>query len=279
MKTLLTISLLLLCCLFARVQSWADCHQGKILYQKALTENDPARIIDLLQQSLAECKDFNAYYELARAYINQGRLDDAEQALRDAYNVAGNSKARARALALLGQVFEAGGKEYETVVCLRLAYENYPHPKIREKLKDVEIKLASKGMTAESIKKALTSNVCKSFGVEPSLDLRIHFDFDSSKLNAAGTAQTDELGKALTDPAFGGKSFLLIGHTDSRSTDAYNQDLSERRAETVKAYLVGNFELEATRIRTEGHGEQELLYPGKNEEEHALNRRVEVILR
>ncbi|MBO0160588.1 OmpA family protein, partial [Vibrio parahaemolyticus] len=66
-----------------------------------------------------------------------------------------------------------------------------------------------------------------------------------------------------------------VGHTDSIGSDAYNQKLSVRRAEAVKAYLVSKG-IEENRVYTEGKGEKQPVADNKTSEGRAKNRRVEV---
>ncbi len=67
---------------------------------------------------------------------------------------------------------------------------------------------------------------------------------------------------------------LIVGHTSSEGSEAYNQRLSERRAESVKAYLVSRG-VQAARLGTEGRGESEPVAPNSIEAGRAMNRRVE----
>ncbi len=68
---------------------------------------------------------------------------------------------------------------------------------------------------------------------------------------------------------------IAVGHTDSIGTDAYNQKLSVRRAEAVKAYLVSKG-IEKNRVYTEGKGEKQPVADNKTAEGRAKNRRVEI---
>jgi OOP family OmpA-OmpF porin len=68
---------------------------------------------------------------------------------------------------------------------------------------------------------------------------------------------------------------IAVGHTDSIGTDAYNQRLSVRRAESVKAYLVSKG-IEKNRVYTEGKGEKQPVADNKTSEGRAKNRRVEI---
>jgi OmpA-OmpF porin, OOP family len=68
---------------------------------------------------------------------------------------------------------------------------------------------------------------------------------------------------------------IAIGHTDSIGSDAYNQKLSVRRAESVKAYLVSKG-VEPNRIYTEGKGEKQPVASNKTKDGRQKNRRVEI---
>jgi OOP family OmpA-OmpF porin len=68
---------------------------------------------------------------------------------------------------------------------------------------------------------------------------------------------------------------IAVGHTDSIGTDAYNQKLSVRRAEAVKAYLQSKG-VESNRIYTEGKGEKQPVADNKSTAGRAKNRRVEI---
>jgi outer membrane protein OmpA-like peptidoglycan-associated protein len=109
----------------------------------------------------------------------------------------------------------------------------------------------------------------------PHIDLEVHFDFDSADITLEAEGQIRELGKALADPKLKGATISINGHTDGKGSDGFNKRLSERRAASIKAYLVDNFGLTASNLRTVGYGKSRL----KNTSDPfaAENRRVEVV--
>ncbi|NHZ82189.1 OmpA family protein [Massilia sp. CCM 8695] len=99
------------------------------------------------------------------------------------------------------------------------------------------------------------------------------FDFDKSVVKAEGKAALDDLLNKLQ--GMNTEVMVTVGHTDSVGSDAYNQKLSLRRAEAVKAYIVSKG-VEASRVYTEGKGESQPVADNKTAEGRAKNRRVTV---
>lgn len=99
------------------------------------------------------------------------------------------------------------------------------------------------------------------------------FDFDKSVLKPEGKAKLDDLVNKVK--AINLEVIIAVGHTDSIGTDAYNQKLSVRRSEAVKAYLVSKG-IEKNRIYTEGKGEKQPIADNRTKEGRAKNRRVEI---
>ncbi len=99
------------------------------------------------------------------------------------------------------------------------------------------------------------------------------FDFDKATLKPAGKAKLDDLvGKVK---GINLEVIIAVGHTDSVGSDVYNQKLSVKRAESVKAYLVSKG-IEKNRIYTEGKGEKQPVADNKTNEGRGKNRRVEI---
>ena len=106
----------------------------------------------------------------------------------------------------------------------------------------------------------------------------MNFDYDKSNIKAEFAPVLDEAAQTLKDnPEI---NVLIEGHTDSIGSDSYNQRLSERRAQAVKAYLVSRG-VAASRLTTEGKGESEPIADNTkngrdNPEGRAMNRRAEL---
>ena len=99
------------------------------------------------------------------------------------------------------------------------------------------------------------------------------FDFDKSVLRPDGRKSIDDALAKLRGVDL--ELVIATGHTDSRGTDAYNQRLSERRAATVKEYLVSKG-IPASKVTTIGKGESQPVATNKTDEGRQKNRRVDI---
>lgn len=109
--------------------------------------------------------------------------------------------------------------------------------------------------------------------VGPAPDLTIQFEFNSAKLTPAAVQQLDNMGAALSSQQLNSFNFILVGHTDSVGSRSYNQTLPEKRAASVRAYLVDKYGLGDARLHSLGMGEDTPLY--QDDPENGENRRVE----
>ena len=109
----------------------------------------------------------------------------------------------------------------------------------------------------------------------PSVDVEIYFDYNSAALSPKAEPQLNSLGQALTSQDLAGSVVMLGGHTDAKGGDDYNQGLSERRAETVKKFLVDNYHISTDTLISTGYGKRDL----KNTADPfaAENRRVQIV--
>lgn len=109
---------------------------------------------------------------------------------------------------------------------------------------------------------------------KPQIDLEITFDYNSAEINSKSLSSVQALGRALGSPDLKGATFVVAGHTDAAGLDAYNQDLSQRRADAIKRYLIQNFGVSGDDLVTVGYGKTKLKDPGHPFAE--VNRRVQI---
>jgi outer membrane protein OmpA-like peptidoglycan-associated protein len=110
---------------------------------------------------------------------------------------------------------------------------------------------------------------------KPKIDLDIQFDYNSAEISKTSLSSVQELGKALANPSLKGSTFVVAGHTDAIGSEAFNQDLSERRADTIKRYLAGKYGINGTDLVTVGYGKSKPKDP--NAPMDPINRRVQVV--
>lgn len=110
----------------------------------------------------------------------------------------------------------------------------------------------------------------------PHANLKIEFDVNSYRIRPGAYLLLKELGMAITDEKLQDKSFYINGHTDSDGSWAYNMDLSVNRAQSVKDFLVGNYNIPAYRLKVLGYGEAVPLLDNTTAFNKQINRRVEI---
>lgn len=125
-----------------------------------------------------------------------------------------------------------------------------------EKLADAEVQRMGEGMVV-------------------TFDSGLLFDFNSSTLQGGARQNLREFAESMNE--FEETDILVVGHTDSKGSDDYNQGLSEQRAQSAADFLIQEG-LSANRIQTEGRGETEPVATNETAEGRSLNRRVEVAI-
>jgi outer membrane protein OmpA-like peptidoglycan-associated protein len=110
---------------------------------------------------------------------------------------------------------------------------------------------------------------------KPNIDLEINFDYNSASISSGSMPSVKALGEALSDPKLKGSTFVVAGHTDGVGGDVYNQNLSERRAETIKRYLVEKYGLTNGDLVAVGYGKTKL--KDASNPADPINRRVQVV--
>jgi outer membrane protein OmpA-like peptidoglycan-associated protein len=110
---------------------------------------------------------------------------------------------------------------------------------------------------------------------KPNIDLEVTFDYNSADISASSMPNVQALGSALSNPSLKGSTFLVAGHTDAQGGESYNQDLSERRADAIKSYLVSHYGIAAADLVTVGYGKSKPKDPSAPMD--PANRRVQVV--
>jgi outer membrane protein OmpA-like peptidoglycan-associated protein len=108
------------------------------------------------------------------------------------------------------------------------------------------------------------------------VDSEVSFDFNRAEIKPAFLGSLDKLAAVIMK--YDRTVVHVVGHTDSVGSDAYNQELSERRARSVGDYLASRG-VPDTRLRTEGRGEREPRATNATEAGRQLNRRVEIFVK
>ena len=104
---------------------------------------------------------------------------------------------------------------------------------------------------------------------------KVLFGFDRSDLTTSAQANLDKLVNVLQK--YPDTDIQIIGHTDSKGTDEYNQSLSERRASSVASYLSSK-NVSSSRLTTKGMGESDPIATNDTEDGRSQNRRVEFVI-
>ena len=126
--------------------------------------------------------------------------------------------------------------------------------------------------TPETADQLKTTTVAAAANVPASLDMLIAFDFDSAELTAEARSNLEAFAQALKDPRLEGASFVVEGHTDASGSKAYNKALSERRAASVRRFLLASG-VPDQKIASAGLGQES---PRMDDPYHPGNRRVEM---
>ncbi len=134
--------------------------------------------------------------------------------------------------------------------------------------------LAEEFKTAEQLKEELT--ILETRGIQKiskQVDMEVYFKPASDVLTEKAEKQLRPLGEVIKD--LQDQQFIVEGHTDSKGSAKYNQRLSERRAASVKHFLVSQYDIEGSRITSKGKGEDEPCDSANPEDD--INRRVVIV--
>jgi len=105
------------------------------------------------------------------------------------------------------------------------------------------------------------------------VDMRLNFDIDKYAIKPEMVSEIAKVAEFLRQNS--GVKAQIQGHTDNTGSNQYNQGLSERRANSVKNYLINNFGIDGSRLSAVGYGEERPIADNSTTDGRALNRRAE----
>jgi outer membrane protein OmpA-like peptidoglycan-associated protein len=131
---------------------------------------------------------------------------------------------------------------------------------------------SSRGISITAEERGRLSETVKTM---PSYDMEILFELNSAEISPKAQSAVEALGRALQDSQLKGANFVVAGHTDATGSAPFNQSLSERRAQSVRAALVKEFNLANDRLIAVGYGPEQLKNP--HDPYGPENRRVQIV--
>lgn len=132
--------------------------------------------------------------------------------------------------------------------------------------------------SVQEVKQAMTDLHGQDLGLQIRIELPadVLFDFDKADIRPDAQKALQQLGTVIKGYPKG--SAMLIGHTDSKGDDQYNQKLSERRAESVRQWLMSREQVDGARLKTTGEGERRPVGDNNTDKGRQKNRRLEAII-
>ena len=132
-----------------------------------------------------------------------------------------------------------------------------------------------RGRSTRSLSSTEREEIATMVKDKPKIDLEINFEYNSADISAKSLPSVQALGRALSNADLKGSTFVVAGHTDAAGGESYNQDLSERRADAIKRYLVDKYGITGTDLVTVGYGKSKLKDAANPMAD--ANRRVQVV--
>jgi outer membrane protein OmpA-like peptidoglycan-associated protein len=256
-----------------------DCEKARSLYDHANEMTYCVSKITLYQEAIKLCPEFaEAWNNLADAEENLGRLDDAVIHYSKAISL--NPKLPEPHFSL-GDIFMKQKKYRDACKSYKDSLSLCPGDQSAlRSLQEAEFKLQAQGqiLDADYIASRLGDmNLMGPGGTRPRVAFQILFDFNSERIKPQSHAQINEIGRGLAGLLkTGGIRYLIEGHTDNVGTAEYNQNLSLRRAESVRNFLVEKKDLPSRSFIVKGCGFERPCASNQTDEGRAQNRRVEI---
>lgn len=263
----------------------ADCNLAQQHFSKGLAagKNDQwQESQQWLSKSVAQCNRFDNWYLLGQAEQQLKNYAAALSAFEDARRYAKGNDEKATAIARYAEVQSQQGLIAEPLTLLHEARKIHtnPPPWITQLALKLDTKRIDEPLTIAQVTGALNNRSIKIFNLDtkPSINVSINFKYNSVDVIGKSRKSIDVLAEALADKSFDDRAITVVGHSDARGDEQYNQKLSERRAQSIAQLLVAKVPKLRGRLKVVGFGEKKPLYSGSSEHDYLLNRRIEVQL-
>jgi len=294
--------------------SWAvdnDCELGARYYKLSNTAKSEYRTEDallFLQRAAKACPSYQYFQEMAELATEFGdpkRNEQAAEAYGEALDLATTDTDRARSIARYAEllfhndnpqkaqtyIIEARNLDTDTVWIAELSQQitqraaNVTSEDIKRGLADMAFKplrlnrslpqdrLLSQGSSGSGTPASAAQEV-----VQRSINIPLNFQSGSTTLDGATQKNLHVLADTLVQDDFKGQQFMLIGHADRIGNPQSNLALSVRRANVIAEALTTLQPSLRGRVTAGGKGDTELLSTGWSASDHAINRRLEVVL-
>lgn len=259
-----------------------DCSESQKLFEQGLEAGKLGlwtKATNTIKQSIDICQKFDNWYLLGQAQYFSQEYPAAESAYIEARKFAKSEDQIALAIARYSEVRNKQGLHSEASNLIHDARGLHSNPPkwMTALALTIDEKLNGQKVSSANLTRALTELPPKSFHkYQPKYSLRLNFKFNSDELVHPEAFDPNVVVQALSSPELEGKTFSLIGHSDVRGGEGYNESLSVKRATAIRTAVSQISPELATRINVEGKGEASPLYKGDSEQEHMLNRRVEI---
>jgi outer membrane protein OmpA-like peptidoglycan-associated protein len=139
------------------------------------------------------------------------------------------------------------------------------------------IRIAPGGSGPASGSAAASGSAQPAAAKAPAVSMTVQFATGSTELTPQAIQTLTSLGQALSSSTLANYRFRIEGHTDTVGSPAYNQQLSQRRADAVVDYLATNFHIDRNRVQAIGMGQDGLMIQTPPQTPEARNRRVQVV--
>ncbi len=292
------LALLGVCSTPVSVYGANGCGRADDLFQMSTTQTDAAAQKSLLEEAVGLCPEHApAWNNLGLIYEDEGQVDKAEAAYRKSNQYRpdlGAPLAGLGDIAMMQGRFREAAEWYEQFLAVISQGLQNGDPQglgpyeeeYREKYEQARLKwgIHKDSMTGvvskNTLTRAMRSIVVKKRPVKPlgpeRLALSILFDFGSVTLKLRGRAQLAEIAASMLSDELRDNRFAIEGHTDTYGTYEYNLDLSRKRAEEVRAFLISKG-VDVDRLAVRSLGKTRPIISSGSKDEQAVNRRVEFI--